>query len=351
MEIFFEFVKKHMWLVEIIVGVAFLVLIYFCVKYFLKFLKNRAKIKKYSWENKIDYIALKPFYVLIWFIGIFYVLDILFTKFGIEEFLKYNRAFRNTFLVFVISWFIFRWKNAAVDALLASKKRKMLDKAKLHLMSKLLSIVIFFIAFLIILQVLGINIMPLIAFGGVGAAAIGFAAKDVIANFFGGLMIYVTRPFTKGDFVEIPEKSILGTVENIGWYLTCIHDLDHCPIYIPNSVFSTAQMKNKSRRFHRKIEETISVRYDDFEMLKDIIFDVKKIFREEEKVDNEIEPLVCFTTFNEYSLDIFARAYTFVISYSEFMEVKERVLLKVKEAIQKRGADIPFPTSVVDLKK
>jgi small-conductance mechanosensitive channel len=67
--------------------------------------------------------------------------------------------------------------------------------------------------------------------------------------------------------------------------------------------------------------------------------------------DSGIEPLVCFTTFNEYSLDIFVRAYTFVISYQEFMEVKERILLKVKDVIRERGADIPFPTSVVDLKK
>jgi len=75
-------------------------------------------------------------------------------------------------------------------------------------------------AALVILQNLGFSISGVLAFGGVGGIAVGFAAKDLLANFFGGLTVYMDRPFVVGDWVRSPDKNIEGTVEHIGWRLT-----------------------------------------------------------------------------------------------------------------------------------
>ena len=90
-----------------------------------------------------------------------------------------------------------------------------------------------------------------------------FAAKDLLANFFGGLTIYLDRPFAVGDWIRSPDREIEGTVERIGWRLTLIRTFDKRPLYIPNAVFTTIAVENPSRMHNRRIYETIGIRYDD----------------------------------------------------------------------------------------
>ena len=116
---------------------------------------------------------------------------------------------------------------------------------------------------MIVLQVWGLNLAPLIAFGGIGAAAIGFAGKDVIANFFGGLMLHINRSFMVGDLIQMPDSHLEGYVEEIGWYLTTVREKKKgrytCPMR-----FSRMRVINGARMTHRRIEEKIGVRYEDF---------------------------------------------------------------------------------------
>lgn len=347
---FLKFVKENIWIVKVVVTIAVVIFAHTFIRFFINFLKKKSILKRYDWKKRIDYVLLKPLILIIWVLGVVYVVDVIANQFGFKWFLDYLVPVRDGTIVVFFAWLLFRWKNVFHHSILASPKRK-IDAATLHLISKLASVVITFIALLVVLQVMGLNITPLVAFGGVGAAALGFAAKDVISNFFGGLMIYITRPFTKGDFVEIPKEGVLGTIENIGWYLTCIRDLDQCPIYIPNSLFSTAQMKNKSRRNNRKIEEVIGVRYSDFSKIREIVGDIKRLFEGDERIDNGIESIVSFITFGPYSLDIKIRTYTVLMSYFDYMEAKADILFKIKEIIKKHGADIPFPTTTVNLEK
>jgi len=339
------FFKNNIWLLKIIFLFLFLIFIYFFLNKIIKIIKKKSKRK---WVKKVDYIILKPAHLLIISLSLFYFLDIIASQLGFEKFLEYSKIIRKSFIVISISWLLLRWKKI-LENILFFKEKKILEHTTLDFVSKIFSFLIILLSSLIILQIFKINIMPLIAFGGVGAAAIGFAAKDVIANFFGGLMIYFTRPFCKGDYVDIPSQNILGTIENIGWYLTCIRDLEHCPIYLPNSVFSTVQIKNKTRRTHKKIEETIGIRYQDFYKLNDLIIDIKKLLEKEEKIDQSIPSIVAFTMFNSYSLDIIIRVYTYVLSYEDFMQTRQDILIKINGIIQKHKADIPFPTNTVKL--
>jgi len=66
------------------------------------------------------------------------------------------------------------------------------------------------------MQTLGFSIAGALTFGGIGGIAIGFAAKDMLSNFFGGLMIYLDRPFKTGDWIRSPDREIEGVVEEIG---------------------------------------------------------------------------------------------------------------------------------------
>jgi len=80
------------------------------------------------------------------------------------------------------------------------------------------------------MQTLGYSISGVLAFGGIGGIAVGFAARDLLANFFGGFMIYMDRPFDVGDWIRSPDQEIEGTVEKIGWRLTTIRTFDKRPL-------------------------------------------------------------------------------------------------------------------------
>ncbi|MFN8911472.1 MAG: mechanosensitive ion channel family protein, partial [Alphaproteobacteria bacterium] len=110
---------------------------------------------------------------------------------------------------------------------------KKFDKTSISAASKIMRISACVIVGLILLDANGISISGILAFGGVSGIAVGFASRDMLANFFGTLMIYLDKPFKIGDWVKIPEKGIEGTIESIGMRCTIIKSLERRPIYIP----------------------------------------------------------------------------------------------------------------------
>ena len=96
------------------------------------------------------------------------------------------------------------------------------------------------------LDTVGINVQTVLAFGGIGIVAIGFAGREIISNFFRGFTIYVTRPFAVDERIRsIKEEELSGTVEDIGRYLTRAQTWDKRPLYIPNSRFFTLILDNR----------------------------------------------------------------------------------------------------------
>jgi MscS family membrane protein len=161
-----------------------------------------------------------------------------------------------------------------------------------------------------------------LAFGGVGGIAVGFAARDLLANFFGGLMIYMDRPFNVGEWIRSPDKEIEGTVEKIGWRLTTIRTFDKRPLYIPNSIFNNISVENPSRMSNRRIKETIGIRYDDLSKMEKIINDVRKMLKEHADIDTTKTLIVNFNEFAPSSLDFFIYTFTKTTDWIRYHEIK-----------------------------
>jgi MscS family membrane protein len=194
------------------------------------------------------------------------------------------------------------------------------------------------------LQSVGVTISGLLAFGGIGGIAVGFAAKDLLANFFGGLSIYLDRPFTIGDWVRSPDREIEGTVEDIGWRLTRIRTFDQRPLYVPNAVFSQISLENPSRMFNRRIYETIGLRYQDADKIPAIIEQVKHMLEQHDDIDPSRTLIVNFVSFGPSSLDFFVYTFTKTTVWVDFHQIKQDVLLKILDIIHANGADVAFPT-------
>jgi len=226
---------------------------------------------------------------------------------------------------------------------------KPMDPTTVSAVAKLFRAAVIITATLVAMQLFGYSVSGLLAFGGIGGIAIGFAAKDLLANFFGGLMIYLDRPFSVGDWVRSPDKEIEGTVEDVGWRLTRIRTFDKRPLYIPNAVFANISVENPSRMTNRRIYETLGIRYHDIACMKPIVDQVITMLREHKDIDADQTLIVNFDKFAPSSLDFFVYTYTKTTDWVEFHQVKQDVLLKVADIIEANKAEIAFPTSTLHI--
>jgi MscS family membrane protein len=186
-----------------------------------------------------------------------------------------------------------------------------------------------------------------LAFGGISGVAVGFAAKDLLANFFGGLIIYLDRPFAVGDWVRSPDREIEGTIEKIGWRVTRIRTFDKRPLYIPNSVFTTIAVENPTRMLNRRIKESFGLRYDDASKMETITRKVKEMLQNHPEIDSTKTLIVNFNAFAPSSMDFFIYTFTKTTDWIRFHEIKEDVLLKVLKVVEDEGAEMAFPTSTI----
>jgi len=218
------------------------------------------------------------------------------------------------------------------------------DPTTAHAISKLLRATVIITGVLLVMQALGFSIAGVLAFGGIGGIAIGFAARDLLANFFGALMIFLDRPFSVGDWIRSPDQEIEGTVEDVGWRLTRIRTFDQRPLYVPNSTFASISVENPSRMSNRRIYETIGVRYDDVAVLPAIIADVENMLRDHPAIDTSRTLMVNFVTFGPSSLDFFVYTFTKTVVWEKFHAIKQEVLLRIADIIAGHGAEVAFPT-------
>jgi MscS family membrane protein len=258
-------------------------------------------------------------------------------------------------VIIAITWFVTEFIRHAQHKLISEELSKSandesrIDRVTIEALCKLFRLAVIITAGIVLLETLGFSISGVLAFGGIGGIAIGFAAKDLLSNFFGGLMIYLDRPFAVGDWVRSNDRDIEGTVEYIGWRQTRIRTFAKRPIYVPNSIFSTIVVENPSRMSHRRIKEVIGVRYDDMTKVHSIVEQVKTMLQQHPEIDSSQTLIVNFDTFGSSSVDFFIYTFTKTVNWIKFHEVKQDVLLQIANIIEAHGAEFAFPTSTLHL--
>ena len=315
-------------------------------KYVFKRLAKKAEETKNKWDDAILFSIPRPLSVIIWVSSIAFSAEIFQKETGAVIFEAFQ-PLRSAIVIASLAWFLILSIKRTEKNYLTSGEDY--DPTTMDAISKLARISAGITASLMILQTLGLSISGVLAFGGVGGIAIGFAAKDLLSNFFGGLFVYLDRPFAVGDWVRSPDREIEGTVENIGWRVTRIRTFDKRPLYIPNSIFSQIAVENPSRMSNRRIKETIGIRYDDASKIEIIINQVKEMLKDHPEIDTAKTLIVNFNCFAPSSLDFFIYTFTKTTDWIKFHEVKQNVLLKIIKIIEENDAEIAFPTSTLHL--
>ncbi|MDR1661261.1 MAG: mechanosensitive ion channel family protein [Azoarcus sp.] len=291
--------------------------------------------------------ARQPLSALAWIVGISFAGQLVKEQANVTL-LAFIPPARTIGVIACLGWFLVRFVAQAKEVFIKRRiaRGEAFDRTTIEAIAQLLRIAVSIATFLGGLQSLGFSVEGVLAFGGIGGIAIGFAAKDLLANFFGSLMIYFDRPFAVGDWIRSPDKQIEGTVEDIGWRLTRIRTFDKRPLYVPNSVFTTITVENPSRMSNRRINETIGVRYDDIGEVEGIVEDIRAMLRVHPEIDPAQTLIVNFLQFNEFSLDIMIYTFTRTTVWTDFHEIKQDVLLKIADIIKRHGAQIAYPTRI-----
>jgi len=228
-----------------------------------------------------------------------------------------------------------------------NKIKKGGDPTSARMISRILKITIFFIIVLLFGEHFGMSLSGLMTFGGIGGIAIGMAGRDILSNFFSGIMLYFDRPFNIGDWISSPDRKIEGTVVEIGWRITKIITFDHRPLYVPNSIFSSISVENPGQMTNRRITTELGLRYDDADKIGVIVEDIRSMLMQHDKIDTKQTLLVNFNQFADSSLNIMVYCFTKTTVWSEWLAVQQEVYLKMIEIIHQHDADFAFPTQTV----
>lgn len=335
----------EIWIAEIVAIFAIAFVAKIIASYLFSYASKLTQFTKNFWDDSLVESAEKPASALIWLIAFKLAIDVLFHRLYEQDFLRDFPLIRVTVIV-MSAWFLIRLINFSSIAFSRSEKfiHDEFNYTTLEAIAKLLKLLVIVLAIIIVMQTVGFSVSGILAAGGAGGLVLGFAAKDLLANFFGGLTIYLDRPFNVGDWVRCKSEDIEGNVEKIGWRQTRIRAFNRNPIYVPNAIFTNAVVENPSRMTHRRINEVIGLRYNDISKMKAVVDEVREMLKNHKDIDQDQGVIVNFDKFNDSSLDFFITAFSKITDRAEFCAIKEDVLLKIAGIIEKQGAEIAFPT-------
>jgi small-conductance mechanosensitive channel len=226
----------------------------------------------------------------------------------------------------------------------AHKTDSKIDDIIFDLFIRFSNFIIYTVAIIIALDLLGINVVPFIAGAGVAGIAIGFAAKDTLSNLIAGILLIIDRPFEVGDRIEVwsaPAGSATwGDVIDIGIRATKIKTTDNIVIIIPNNEIMLRDIINYTIISDDiRLRINIGIAYDaDLKKAKRAIL---RVAQATEGVAEDPPPKVVVRNFGESSVDLQLRVW--IHDARRRMDTISDITDKIKEAFDAQGIEIPYP--------
>lgn len=342
--------QENVWIIQIFIVVFLTAIIHLFEAVVYKRLHHKLLKTTNVWDDGFLRALHRPLTILIWVIGVSIAAQIAAAVAKNNYLFSLINPARKFIVLVLITWFLLRFIRFVEESIHAQPEAQSgVDKTTLNAVSQLLRVSVVITATLVGMQMFNIPVSGILAFGGIGGAGVAFAAKDLLGNFFGGLMIYLDRPFKVGDWVRSPDRQIEGTVEYIGWRLTRIRTFDKRPLYVPNGVFSIIAVENPSRMTNRRIRTFIGVRYDDAAKIATLTKDIQTMLREHPEIDTTQTLIVNLVEFAASSLNIMIYTFTKTTNWVRFQAIQEDVFLKIIEIIEGHGAECAFPTQTIHL--
>lgn len=236
-------------------------------------------------------------------------------------------------ILYFLGTYVIKFVKKSIDRIFSKYE---IDPSLASFLGSFLQGVLYVLLALAILPTLGIQVTSFIAVLGAAGLAVGLALQGSLANFAGGVLILVFKPFKVGDTIEA--QGTLGSVEAIDILYTTVRNFDNKVVTIPNGSLANNNITNFSDKPTRRVDIAVGVAYGtDLKKTRQVVLDV---LARDERIHADPAPAVYFTNFGDSSLDLTVRCWADTGNvWPVFWDNMEAI----KEAFESNDIEIPFP--------
>jgi MscS family membrane protein len=308
---------------------------YFVRYIFQNLLKNLMKKTKSRLDDKIVSILVEPVFWTVFLLGLYFFLQTLKWSIDIKNFstnllLSIGAAIWGMASINILRFLIREYDSKHEDGRLSDA---------IPFIENLIVIGVIGIVILLALDAWGINITPLLASAGVAGLGVAFAAKDSVSNLFGGISVFLDKPYKVGDYVIIRDQ-YRGEVTEIGMRSTKIRTRDNVLITIPNSVMVTDAVINETG-FDPKLRIRIPIGIAYGSDLENVEYLLLGLLKKHESVLNNPEPRVRYRNFGNSSVELEALAV--IDKPAHKGKVIHELIKEIHRVFKEENITIPFP--------
>lgn len=292
---------------------------------------------KSDFDDRVIDILHRPIFLTIILIGLMPAIQYLNTP---QKIVFYVNAILYTLLCLIWMMTVIRLSTALIsDRIRTSTDVTGLSKDVLPLIENIIKVAAFIVAINIILSAWQVNITPLLASAGIVGAGLAIAAKDTVSNLFGGISVFLDRPFKVGDYIVL-DQGERGAVVSIGLRSTRIETRDHIQIIIPNAIIASSKIVNESApEPNFRVRIPITVAYgSDIDLVQKTLMEVA---RGNANIVKEQEPKVRFRRFGDSALEFELLCWA-TEPAARGLTIHE-INCEIYKRFREEGITIPFP--------
>lgn len=319
------------------------------------------RLEKRSFVIAIIYNSIKaPTKLSVWILAAWLIAqqyikvdDIKFTKITDPSVLIMKLGFAVAFM-----WALFRFANQLRDYYIDKNRRTdggYNDFSLINALHKMGQVAVTVVMFFIFMSILKIPLGSLAVVSSAAIAFFAFSQQALIQNLFGGLVLYLDRPFSEGDWITAMDGSFEGTVDKVSFRITRFIGFDSRPFYIPNSFFLSKGIINNNRMGNRRILQYITVRYQDFDKLEAILASIRTYLQQHPRINKERTTLVNVVNggtnigprseglYGQNGVNFMIYTFTDQTNWVEFQNIQDDVMINIGKIIKSHGAMLATP--------
>ncbi|PIA71886.1 mechanosensitive ion channel family protein [Pseudomonas sediminis] len=254
--------------------------------------------------------------------------------------LEYSGKLTLAVITLLIGWWLISKLTSSIGRMLEARK---VDRALSSFIGSLVSIVLRILLLISVASMIGVETTSFIAMIGAAGLAIGLALQGSLANFAGGVLIMLFRPFRAGDWIEA--QGVSGSVDSIQIFHTTLKTGDNKVVIVPNGSLSNGHITNYSREPRRRADINIGIDYSsDIKKAREVLLEIAQ----DPRVHVDPAPVVFVTGLGDSAVNLSLRVW---VATGDFWPVTFSFTEQAKERLTEAGIGIPFPQRVVHLAK
>lgn len=319
-------------------------LAYITVKIFKPKSKNKKEIR-----NNAFYKPLKTFYVIL---GLYLAILLIRKPLEINAWINSltDKLFKISIIILVANGIAnsLTTNNKSINRL-KERMNPEVEDSMFKFILKAIRIIIYVIAGFMVTTELEFNLNGLVAGLGIGSVVITLAAQDTAKNLFGGLVIFLDKPFIVGDWIQVDKYE--GTVEDITFRSTRVRTFENSVVNIPNAVIANDSIINWSRMEKRRNKVNLCLELDTpLEKVQKVQQRIKEMLKQHDDViDDTI--IVRFDNITDNGINLLVCSYTNSVDYVSFLEEKEKINLKIMQILKEENVELAYDTKTIFVKK